>query len=301
MAQQSDVLHRFIFENEPVRGEYVHLDVSLQTILNQHKYPPLIRRLLSEALCVVVLLAAVIKFKGRLTLQFRGKGKLKLLLAQCNHQFQMRGLVQFDTDLTEAELTEAMQGGVLAIMIDSDHNETRYQGIVPWMPAGLAASVEGYFQQSEQLATKIWLSVSEHAAAGFLLQVIPVNDKNATAIANEIIAPSFSRVLRLSSHLDDNENWMHLPYEGLLEYLYTGETIRVFPEAAVTFVCTCSRKRSEDAIRLLGREEAEAEIKDKNAIVVTCDFCSKEFHFDRIEVAQLFNGANQPPPDTHMH
>lgn len=299
--QQSDVLHRFIFENEPVRGEYVHLDVSLQTILDQHQYPPFIRKLLSEALCLVVLLSAVIKFKGRLTLQFRGKGKVSLLMAQCNHDFDIRGLVKFDQELVEGELEEAMQGGVLAILIDGTDGEMHYQGVVPWRDEGLAASVEGYFQQSEQLPTKLWLAATHHAAAGFLLQVIPLSDKNATGIADQILAPSFNRLHKQAMSLETNEGWMHLPYESLLEFLYTGETIRVFPETPVAFACTCSRKRSADAIGLLGREEADAELQNKNAIIVTCDFCSKEYHFDRVEVIQIFEGKNQPPPDHHTH
>lgn len=297
---ESDTLHRFIFENEPVRGEFVHLDASLQTILNQHQYPPLIRRLLSEALCAAVLLSAVIKFKGRLTLQFRGKGKIKLLLAQCNHQLGIRGLVKFDTDLTEDELQTALQDGVLAILLDGGSKETQYQGIVPWQGHSLAESIEGYFKQSEQLPTRIWLSVKDNCAAGFMLQVVPIHEKEATGIVNEIITPSFTRILKLSAPLD-SDDWIILPYTDLLEHLYTGETLRVFPAVNVHFACTCSRKRSEDAISLLGKEEAEAEIKDKNAIVVTCDFCSKEYHFDRIEVAQIFDGKNQPPPDNHTH
>lgn len=297
---QSDLLHRFIFENEPVRGEHVRLEASLQTILNQHNYPPLIRRLLSEALCVAALLSAVIKFKGKLTLQFRGQGKISLMLAQCNHEFQLRGLVKFDPDISEADFEAAFQSGVLAILLDGGSSETRYQGMVPWTGHSLAESIEGYFKNSEQLATKIWLSVNETSAAGLLLQVVPVSDKNATGINDEIIVPSFSRILKLTNVVD-HETLLNLSYESLLEHLYSGETLRVFPPVQVNFGCSCSRRRSEEAIGLLGRDEAEEEIKDKNVIVVTCDFCNKAYTFDRIDVAQIFDGKNQPPPDTHTH
>lgn len=297
---ESDILHRFIFENEPVRGEFVRLTDSLQTILNQHQYPPLIRRLLSEALCAATLLAAVIKFDGRLTLQFRGKGKIKLLLAQCNHQMAIRGLVKFDADLTEADIQAALQEGVLAIMLDGGSKETQYQGIVPWVGHSLTESIEGYFKQSEQLPTKLWMTVGQDCASGFMLQVVPINEKNATGIVNEIIAPSFMRIVKMTTALE-NMDWSTETYTNLLQQLYPDETLRVFNPSGIHFACTCSRKRSEDAIGLLGKEEAEAEIKDKNAIEVTCDFCSKTYHFDRIEVAQIFDGKNQPPPDKHTH
>src|SRR5277367_4669041 len=97
---QQDLLQRFIFDKAPVRGEYIHLEDSFKEILQQHDYPPAIRRLLGEALCVAGLLTATIKFEGRLTVQFRGKGKLKFLLAQCDNHFHVRGLVKWDGDVT---------------------------------------------------------------------------------------------------------------------------------------------------------------------------------------------------------
>src|SRR5262245_26316767 len=99
-----DSLHRFIFENAPVRGEFIYLQTSFQDIITQHQYPPAIRQLLGEALSVAGLLSAIIKFNGRLTVQFRGKGKLKLLLAQCNNNFQMRGLAKWEGELTYEDL-----------------------------------------------------------------------------------------------------------------------------------------------------------------------------------------------------
>src|SRR5580692_2373011 len=116
--KDNDSLQRFIFEQMPVRGEYIKLAHSYRTIINQHPYPPPIRKLLGEALCVAGLLSAIIKFDGRLTVQFRGKGKLKLLLAQCDNKFHMRGLVKWEGDLPYEDLMESFNDGVLVIMLD---------------------------------------------------------------------------------------------------------------------------------------------------------------------------------------
>ena len=174
LMNDKDMLQRFFFENAPVRGEIVRLNTSYQTIIQQHPYSPLIRQLLGEALTVVCLLSALIKGKGRLTVQFRGNGKLKLLLAQCDDSFHLRGLVQYEGELSQNELLEAQQQGVLAIMVDSTmSNAKQYQGIVAWHGETFAQAIESYFMQSEQLPTRLWLSVSETNAAGLLLQVLP--------------------------------------------------------------------------------------------------------------------------------
>lgn len=295
-----DLLQRFIFENEPVRGEYVKLEHSLQTILKQHDYPPAIQRLLGEGLCAAALLSAIIKFEGRLTIQFRGKGKLRLLLAQCDDQYHIRGLAKYDNDITYEELMESFQDGILMIMLDSGVKGQRYQGVVEWQGNSLAESIQGYFRSSEQLATKIWLSGNDKSAQGYLLQVIPVADKNARGIENEIVIPSWQRVVSQTESAD-LDNILNHSYPEFLTQLYPEETIRVFDASEVSFHCGCTRKRGEDAISLLGREEAEEELRDKQSIVVTCDFCNKEYVFDRVDVEAIFKKYGQPPSDTHLH
>ena len=39
----SDLRQRFYIEDSPVRGEIVHLDTALQTILSQRNYAPAVR------------------------------------------------------------------------------------------------------------------------------------------------------------------------------------------------------------------------------------------------------------------
>lgn len=295
-----DTLQRFIFDKLPIRGEFVHLDQSFQTIVSQHRYSAPIKQLLGEALCVAALLSAIIKFNGRLTVQFRGKGPLKLLLAQCDNEFQLRGLVKCDGEPTYGELMDAMNEGVLVIMLDGGPKKTRYQGIVSWRGNSLIESIEGYFKESEQLATKIWLSVNETSAVGFLLQIVPTKGEQNRSIEKEIIEPHWRHIQKLSSSLCSID-MLHIDFESLLRMVYPEEEIRIFPVVDVKFGCTCSRKRGADAIMILGREEAEEELRDKQVILVTCDFCNREYVFDRVDVAAIFENKNGSDSNTHLH
>lgn len=288
---KKDTLQRFIFENAPVRGEYIRLEESFQAIINQHPYPEPVRKLLGQALCVAGLLSAIIKFEGRLTVQFRGKGNLKLLLAQCDNQLHIRGLAKWEGELSYADLMESFNQGVLVIMLDSGPGH-RYQGIVSWRGNSLVESIEGYFQDSEQLATKIWLTVNETSAAGLLLQIIPATDSDAL--------PQWERITRHTQSLQPDE-MLSLEYQELLNQYYPDEEIRIFQPAQVEFKCTCSRERGENAIFIMGREEAEAELKNNHTIVVTCDFCNHEYVFDRADVTRIFESKGEPPSQTQLH
>lgn len=288
----SDKLQRFLFENAPVRGEMVRLNNTFTTIVEQHQYPPSIRALLGQALAVASLLAAIVKFDGRLTVQFQGKGKVKLLLAQCNQHFEVRGLVQYSGDLTEEELWQDLQQGVLAIMMEPDAQAgKRYQGIVAWQGHSFAETIEGYFKQSEQLPTRIWLAVNETTVAGLLLQIMP----------NEVVEgdrDDFEHLTILSNTITPNE-LLTLDNQTILHRLYSEETIRLFEQVPVQFKCSCSVKRSEHAVFLLGIQEAEEELKQKQAIVVTCEFCNTEYVFDKVDVARIFKEAGNPSSQLH--
>ena len=290
-----DFLQRFIFENAPVRGEFIHLDATFLTIIAQHNYPEPLKRLLGEALCVAGLLTALIKFEGRLTVQFRGKGALKLLLAQCDNHFGMRAVAQWEGELSYQSLMASFEEGVLSIMVGAQDSPNRHQGIVSWRGQSLIESIEGYFKDSEQLMTKIWLNVNQNAAAGVLLQALPL-DQNMTDF--DLGISHWQRITQSLNQLTPNDLLMK-PFLDLLKTYCPEDDIRAFQPVPVEFSCTCSRKKGSDAILVLGKTEAEAELKRKKVIVVTCDFCNSVYQFDRNDIAGLFGG--KIPPDTSIH
>jgi molecular chaperone Hsp33 len=294
--KNQDKLQRFLFENVFVRGEIAHLNTSYDTILEQHDYPPLIRRLVGEALVLVSLLTGMIKFNGRLSLQFQGQSGLKLLLAQSNQKLQLRALAQWEGELDEAQLLEDLKKGVLAIIMDPDNTTQRYQGMVSFRGNSLAESMEGYFNDSEQLPTRIWLAVDKHKAAGLLLQTLPHPEKELP----EEIKAAWEHLTILTDTVKPEE-LLNLETETLLHRLYVEEDIRMFEPTDITFKCTCSLERGQNAILLLGRTEAEEELNEKQVIVVKCDFCNKEYIFDRVDVENIFRQGGLPPSSTQIH
>lgn len=292
----NDTIQRFIFENANVRGEIVHLTSSYQTIIEQHHYPRSIRHILGQILVAASLLNSIIKTKGRLTVQFQGKDALKLLIAQCNHKFELRGLAQYQKELSEEELLLALKEGTLAIIIHPDKTTSPYQGIVAWKGDSFARSIEGYFKDSEQLPTRLWVAVTDTVASGLLLQSMPKEGlkKNQPIEENK----DWDHIQCLTETITDKE-LIELDNPILLHRLYSEEQVRVFEPIPITFRCTCSLLRCEQAILMLGEEEAEKELKDKQKIVVTCEFCGKAYDFDRVDVANIFKKGDSS--STRMH
>ena len=167
-----DSLQRFTFDNSHVRGELVGLNQTLKDIFARQSYPDAVNNLLGELLAAAALLSATVKIDGLLTLQVQSNGPLRILLAETSHDGKLRGIARMDEeqDIEGGQLLGTE--GQLVITIDPTQGR-RYQGIVALEGGNLSKSLEGYFKQSEQLATRLWLRCEGEVAAGFLLQELP--------------------------------------------------------------------------------------------------------------------------------
>ncbi len=288
MTTTSDSLHRFIFENTDIRGEMVTLDKSFQEILSLHQYPETINHLLGEFLAAITLLSSTLKFDGTVTLQARGNGDLSLIVAEINHQKKIRGLAQFNQEksLANRTLKDLLGDGVLSIIIDPDKGE-RYQGIVALEGEHLSDCIEGYFMQSEQLPTKLWLNSTSNIAAGILLQRLP--QQVASEETNNDV---WETQVHLASTVS-NEELITLSHEELLTRLFHESDVRVFPPESIVFSCSCSKERSSQTLKRLGRDELQTIINEDGKISVDCHFCGHQYIYKQDDINRLFASPTQ--------
>ncbi|MBK8816163.1 MAG: Hsp33 family molecular chaperone HslO [Methylococcaceae bacterium] len=275
-TKQQDVLRRFLFEDLGVRGLWVRLSNSWQ-IAQQNQQSPLdVQLQLGQALSAVVLLSSTIKFKGSLILQVQGDGPVKTLVAQATHDRKIRGLVRSHGDIQLDSLQSIFGEGRLVITVSSETAKP-YQGVVPILGKDLATALESYFLQSEQLNTRLWLFADSQQATGLMLQELPaqLSDK-----------ADWERIEMLADTLTEQEI-QSLDCEEMLYRLFNEEKVRLYDEEAVEFDCSCSRLKIENTLRFLGRDELESVLVEQGQIEVNCEFCNKQYRFDRIDVEQL--------------
>ncbi len=289
-----DILHRFLFEQFPVRGKLVHLDASWQAVLERHDYPPAVREVLGEAMAATVMLAATLKFDGKLTLQMQGSGPLSLVLVQCSSELALRGLARWRDDVPPGNLEQMTGGGRLSVTIEMA-DQRRYQGIVPLDGAGIAECLQAYFAQSEQMPTRLWLTADDQRAVGMMLQKLPAEHGG-----EEGDADGWPRVSMLAETLSDQE-LLRLEDETLLRRLFCEEDVRLFSGLPVSFRCSCTRNKVESVLRMLGRDEISGVIEEKGSVEVCCEFCNKPYTFDPIDVERLFLDGETSPGSRTLH
>ncbi len=288
MSKTDNTAQRFIFENTDIRGEIVSLNDSYIDALAAHDYPEVVRRLLGELIASAVLLSTTLKFDGLLTLQARGDGPLTLLMVECTDQRSFRAVAQFRDDITESALPALLGKASLLITVDPVKGK-RYQGVVPLEKETLAASLEDYFAQSVQLQTRLWLACNGETTSGLLLQALPASAELSREIRNE----SWQRITALAETVATDE-LLDLDHETLLFRLFHEETVRVFEQEPVRFVCTCSWQRSAGIISTLDRKEIDAIIEEDGLVAMDCQFCNHQYTFNKEDIEAIYEQHYDP-------
>lgn len=275
---EQDILRRFLFEELGVRGEWVKLSDSWQAAKDHQRGSEDMQQQLGQALAAVVMLSATVKFKGSMILQAQGDGAIKTLVAQATDQRKIRGLVRGKENVAIGSL-EAMFGqGRLVLTVESESGQP-YQGIVPLQGSNLAAALQTYFEQSEQLKTRLWLFANETHAVGLLLQQMP---------AQENYEHNWEHIEILANTVTEQELF-ELDCEPLLYRLFNQEKVRLFDPEPVEFSCACSRSNIERTLFALGRSELEDILNERSIIEVNCEFCSKQYRFDKVDVENILS------------
>lgn len=284
-----DQTQRFLFDQSQIRGEITGLRQSYLDVLSKHNYPQPVQRLLGEFMAAVALLSDTLKFQGRLSLQVRGAGQVRMLMAECRDHQALRAIAQYTDDFSDSA---ALLGkGQMAITIEPDQGK-RYQGIVPIddNDQTLSRALEDYFRQSEQIRTRLWLAADGQRAAGVLIQAMPQSASEGSLQSTDTDA--WDRVTHLADTLT-SEEMLDLDNETVLHRLFHEEQVRLFDSRSLHFECTCSRERCGNAILTLGETEALQVVEEEGAIHSDCQFCHQQYRFDRDEVTALFTEHRQ--------
>lgn len=280
-----DFRQRFLIESCDVRGQYISLDQAWQEACSRVDYPDTVAKVLGEAFVAAGLLAATIKFEGKLTLQVRGPGNIHILVVQVTSDGNMRGLARWQSEPSGDSL-QALFGSdaQLTIAIEATRGAEPYQGIVALEGESLSDAIRQYFESSEQLKTHLQFAVSKESATGILLQALPTEERKLDD--ND----GFGRAVVLAESFSDAE-MLNQDVERLLHMAYHQETVRVFDAEPVAFQCSCGRERIDGMLLGMGLKEVNDILEEQKNIEVTCEFCDETYRYDRVDADALFSAT----------
>jgi len=312
-----DAILPFAVKALDLRGRIVRLGPAVDKILGSHDYPTPVAKLLGEAIVLTVMLGSALKFDGRFILQTQSDGPVRMLVVDFTSPGNVRACARFDAARVAEAIAKdaASQGqllghGHLAMTIDQGPEMSRYQGLVALDGGNLERAAHEYFLRSEQIPTRVRLSVAEEfrggengarrhwRAGGILLQFLPAAPERAR-VAD--LPPGDAPPGTAPHVLPEDDAWVEgrslidtvddlelldpdLSSERLAYRLFHERGVRVFRAAPVNAQCSCSRDSVETMLRSFPAEDRD-DMVENGRITVTCEFCSSTYVFAPQEIA----------------
>lgn len=290
-----DLAAAFQIEGWPVRGRLVRLGAAIDEVLGAHEYPEPVAALLGEACALAALVGSSLKFEGRLIVQAQGDGPVRYVVADYDTSGALRGFCRFDP----AEVAAASEGfsrpgaqtllgkGVFIMTLDRGADFERTQGITPIEGESLSLCAEHYFEQSEQVPTKVRLAVGEVTteagtqwrAGGAMIQIIAADDARGETV--EV----WDRSRALFQTLGDDELLdPTITPETLLYRLFHEDGVRLEDAKALKAQCRCSKDRIAATLQSFSAEDRADMVEEDGKIRVTCEYCSSVYELTPDEI-----------------
>jgi molecular chaperone Hsp33 len=299
-----DLVIPFAIKPLGVRGRLVRLGPVLDNILGRHSYPDAVSALVAESVALTAMLGTALKFEGKFIIQTKTSGPVSMLVADFKSPHGVRGVAKYSAEavaaLDKPDQKQLLGDGYLAMTVDQGQAMDRYQGIVPLGQATLADAAHTYFQQSEQIPTRLRMAAGPMLARGeakplwragaIMVQHLPSEGGSSPLAIQSGDAPEGAEV-----EVEEDDNWVKarllldtvedhelldptLTPEELLYRLYHEDGVTVYPAIEIHRHCTCSHETVSAMLANFSKEDRADMVKD-GAIEVVCEFCSTAYTF----------------------
>lgn len=293
-----DAIQPFQVEGLHLSGRVVRLSEAVDRVLTQHDYPEAVSRLLGELMALAAALGGGLKFDGRMTVETRGDGPIRLIAVDYMSNGQMRGYASHDAErVAEAEAGGSAGGpvprlignGVMALTVDQGPDTELYQGLVSLEGATLADCAHNYFRQSEQIDTALKLAVAHRdgswrAGAITMQRIAELGAGDMPVLSADREDDWRKAVALLSTATGDELTDPALSTQTLLFRLFHEDGVRVYETKDVSFGCTCSEQRAMAVLRRIPATEIDDLLID-GVVEVICQFCNRRQVFTPEEIA----------------
>ncbi len=231
-----------------------------------------------------------------MTIQIRGEGEIKNLVAVTDCQSHVRGYISNPyvdrplNDKGKLDVGGAIGGGYMSVVRDLGLKEP-YVGQTPLVSGEIAEDLTYYYAKSEQTPTSIALGVlvdtdnSVLASGGFMIQMLPGATDEMAKSLEEILKnlPPVTTMIRDGMSAED------------ILFRVTEGFSMICENKAVTpkYECKCSKERMEKALISIGADELTQLINEQGQAELTCQFCDNKYMFSKSELESLLKRAKK--------
>jgi len=246
---------------------------------------------LGRALTAGQLMGALLDTDQRVALKFEGDGPLGRIIVEAQSNGTVRGYVKEPkVDLPpkngKIDVSGALgREGYLTVTKDLQLKKP-YTGVVRFYTGEIASDLAFYLAESEQIPSAVGLGVfvetdsSVSVSGGFLIQSLPPSDEKVI----DALAQRIEGMDSVTSQLRQGGT-----PETILKRIFADVEYSLLERRDLSFRCTCSRDRIEQALITLGHDEIIKIIEEEDLVDITCQFCTHRYVFKKNELERLLH------------
>lgn len=289
-----DKIIRCITSDGSVMASAIDSTNIVYTAKKLHHTGPVATAALGRLVTAASVMGAQLKQKdASITLRINGGGPLGAVIAVSDSKGNCRGYVENPACETQryenGKLNVAAavgRNGVLNVMRDYGSGDP-YLGQTELVSGEIAEDITNYYAQSEQIPTVCALGVlvgkedgEVLLAGGLLIQLLPAADESAITRLEQNVSKLEPVTTMLAKGMD---------VLTICKTALDGFEVEVLDEMPVDYVCTCSKGKVENSIRLLSDDEIRSLADEKGYAVANCHFCNKNYRFSKKQLEELIN------------
>lgn len=269
-----------------------------------HTTTPLATAALGRVLTGAGLMGLMLKNgKDRLTVQFKGDGPAKEILAAADGSGHVKGYISNpDVELPlkadgKLDVGGALGIGMLTVIKDMGLKEP-YVGKIELVSGEIAEDLTAYFFVSEQQSSSVALGVrintdySVAAAGGLIIQMLPGGRPEAVDALEAMIADMkpISTLVEEAQKASAGKTEEAM-VSDLLNTIFGGMPeefqVETLEYRELSWNCDCSRERMERALISIGEKDLTEIYEEDGQAELVCQFCLSKYQFNKEELETL--------------
>lgn len=268
----ADTIVRALLQDSNLKVSVAVLTQTARDGRQRHHLKAASASLFAQGLLGGALMASLQKGETRINLQLECDGPMRGFFVDAAAAGDIRGYVKnpdVDVELSEGVFQwRAALGNSGFISVLRDMGGEYYRSSVELISMRLADDLNHYFKTSDQVATRVALTVQREGkeglgrVAGVLVQALPDADLGALKRIGADLESRLHDAVANAPELDANV---------LLGLLFPG--VPKLLETPVRFTCNCSKERALTTLENLGVQEVQEIVDTMGSTAVTCQFC----------------------------